>query len=261
MTARKSESKAAPEKKALRILHFSDTHMLLTEEHLNDLPDADIFIHTGDFTDKGDLSTEFRIFNEQLGKQFSKYPIRIVILGNHDCYKLKNNFSKARQILSNATHLLCHEEANVCGLRIYGCPWFYLHRWDYGMCRKAPDESNFHAIPENLDILLTHGPPYKILDEADGYQGNYSGSEDLHKNVIRAKPKLHLFGHIHEMNGVHETKDTTFINSAMKNRWGKTRIQNWCRIIDAVKTSSGWTFKVKENETKFSDCMNLLQTI
>ena len=46
-----------------------------------------------------------------------------------------------------------------------------------------------------VDILVTHGPPFGILDKTN--EGKNAGSELLLKEVLRLKPKLHLFGHIH----------------------------------------------------------------
>lgn len=35
--------------------------------------------------------------------------------------------------------------------------------------------------------------------------------------VQRVKPKLHIFGHIHESYGTHTTEETTFINASICN--------------------------------------------
>jgi Icc-related predicted phosphoesterase len=53
-------------------------------------------------------------------------------------------------------------------------------------------------IPK-VDILVTHCPPYKILDKADS--GKHGGSKALRNKVLEIKPKFHLFGHIHEGSG------------------------------------------------------------
>jgi Icc-related predicted phosphoesterase len=67
-------------------------------------------------------------------------------------------------------------------------------------------------IPENLDILVTHGPPHGILD--DTIQGMRVGCEDLYKRVMEVKPKYHIFGHIHYGYGMKITDETIFLNAA-----------------------------------------------
>lgn len=71
-------------------------------------------------------------------------------------------------------------------------------------------------LPNQIDILITHGPPYKILDRTNGEKN--AGSEILLKYVERIKPKLHFFGHIHEAKGIMKNKDTQFYNVAKQIR-------------------------------------------
>ncbi len=58
-----------------------------------------------------------------------------------------------------------------------------------------------NPIPDypRVDIIMTHGPPYGILDRTKEWQN--VGCEALLGALIRAKPKLHCFGHIHEAMG------------------------------------------------------------
>ena len=44
--------------------------------------------------------------------------------------------------------------------------------------------------------MLTHGPPYKILDRTNREED--VGCEHLLRAVERCRPRLHCFGHIHE---------------------------------------------------------------
>lgn len=74
-------------------------------------------------------------------------------------------------------------------------------------------------------ILLTHAPPYEILDRLVDYQIEYGiktygekakngclGSTGLRKIVDEFKPLIHIFGHIHEGKGVYYNRDTCLIN-------------------------------------------------
>lgn len=66
-------------------------------------------------------------------------------------------------------------------------------------------EKLWSAIPENIDVLITHGPPYGILDKT--FQNVNAGCKGLLKFVQRIKPKVHIFGHIHEGYGKHVGDD------------------------------------------------------
>ena len=70
----------------------------------------------------------------------------------------------------------------------------------------------WNNIPDSTDILITHGPPYGILD--NNGRGTFCGSKSLLERVQILKPKYHIFGHIHESYGVQKINSTTFINAS-----------------------------------------------
>lgn len=49
-------------------------------------------------------------------------------------------------------------------------------------------------IPTDIDVLVTHCPPYGVLDES-------LGSPEILDFVRKSKPKYHLFVHIHITEG------------------------------------------------------------
>lgn len=53
--------------------------------------------------------------------------------------------------------------------------------------------------PSGVDIMITHGPPLGIRDTTR--RGEDVGCKHLRRAVGRCKPKLHVFGHIHESAG------------------------------------------------------------
>merc|ERR1712216_454504 len=59
----------------------------------------------------------------------------------------------------------------------------------------------FDEIPKDVDILLTHGPPHGILDRLEGSWGHWGSSQVLLQEIKRKRPKVHLFGHLHEQRG------------------------------------------------------------
>ena len=76
-------------------------------------------------------------------------------------------------------------------------------------------EENIHLILDSIargaDILVTHTPPYGILDRT--MFGHHGGSEAIRKVIEEHRPKLSLFGHIHESPGVERNEHTVFVNA------------------------------------------------
>lgn len=99
----------------------------------------------------------------------------------------------------------------VEGIKIFGSPFTRKHGGSAFQYDKKFDEMVWSEIPK-VDVLLTHGPPYGILDKINA--GNNVGSEALRKRVFEIKPKFHLFGHIHESRGQHKQEGIHFINMA-----------------------------------------------
>ena len=54
-------------------------------------------------------------------------------------------------------------------------------------------------MPNNIDLLITHGPPFEILDQGD--DGIHAGRPQLPKKVTEINPKAHIFGHVHHSYG------------------------------------------------------------
>ena len=71
-------------------------------------------------------------------------------------------------------------------------------------------------IPANTDVLVTHGPPFGVLDKAHP-SSVHLGCEELAKAVEQTKPRLHVFGHIHGGHGFYGGKDTQFVNASVVN--------------------------------------------
>ncbi|KAG6844216.1 hypothetical protein H0H93_016591, partial [Arthromyces matolae] len=83
---------------------------------------------------------------------------------------------------------------------VYGSPWSpYFHNWAFNYHREDGEAlvSKFPAT----DILLTHGPPAHILDRTQSL--DFAGCADLRNHLPRLRPRLHVFGHIHESRGAH----------------------------------------------------------
>ncbi len=72
------------------------------------------------------------------------------------------------------------------------------------------------ALPHPHKVLVTHGPPHGILDDAGGYRGtggsSPAGCEALRDRVRELRPRLHVFGHIHTNQGVVDDDGVRYVN-------------------------------------------------
>lgn len=191
------------------ILHISDTHSL--HRSTGNLPDADIFIHSGDVAKVGSEG-ELGDFNYWLGTIKHKYRHMFIIAGNHDYWDTNWRLNRGWMAESEAqspdyfqskitnAKVLNHELAEVLGLKIWGAGW-HPRRGD------SRSGNAYDDIPEGIDILVgwsslfevTHDAPYGIFDMTGG--GHWGSSQELLGAIYRTKPKVHLFGHIHEQRG------------------------------------------------------------
>lgn len=177
-------------------------------------PFADILIAAGDMTHHG-LEGEFIKLNDWFGEQPQE--TKLYVPGNHDILAYKNP-DLVREILTNAT-MLIDEEITVNGVRMYGSPWVPSDNADWAfplMYGTGKAREKRQAIPEGLDILITHGPPYGIGDK-DHKTGQNLGCGHLINRLreMQQKPKFHVFGHIHEGARLTDRYGIYFLNAAV----------------------------------------------
>ncbi len=207
--------------KSVRIVHYSDTHNFLIRSPKDHqyLPHGDILVHTGNFTNSG-TDAEFIQFNDWLGSVTDLYHYRIVILGHRDVKAYGNTWDVMKKFLTNATHVLCHDEVTVLGIRFYGAPWHWGHKVNYTLRPGAPTSTTgrFDDIPAGIHCLLTHGPSYDRLDTT--YSGNsveHWGSRELSEAIRKVRPGLHLHGHVKDSRGIYPEfgNNPLTVNSSM----------------------------------------------
>jgi predicted phosphohydrolase len=194
----------------VQIVCISDTH----GQHAKlCVPDGEILIHSGDFMPFGERLAEIVDFNRWLGRLPHRF--KIVIAGNHDRI-FEERPETARELLSNATYLE-NTGTYVAGLKIWGSPVQpEFNNWAFNVARGAAIRRYWQLIPEGTDILVTHGPPFGVLDKA--YPGTeHLGCEDLAMAVERIRPRLHVFGHIHGGHGQSTESGTIFVNASVLN--------------------------------------------
>jgi len=213
-----------------RMMVISDTH-----EHPFDsanMPEVDVLIHTGDLTNFGELSS-LRDSMEMLANFNAE--LKLVIAGNHDisldsiCRVDNMAEEEYSQFHKTALEILAGPSAKEAGIfyldegthtftlksgakfTVYASPytpgfggWAFPYQPLEDRFNSAEDAApNRRSIAKNpilsgVDIVMTHGPPYSVLDQVDG---QHLGCPNLLRAVSRTKPLMHCFGHIHEGHG------------------------------------------------------------
>lgn len=190
----------------MRIVAISDTHELHREL---EVPDGDLLIHAGDLTMFGKSLQALRDFNEWLGELPHRH--KVVVYGNHE-YMLEAD-PGLRRLLSNAV-VLVNESVVIEGVKVWGSPLTQHYGGAFGRSNPADRVCVYNTIPADTDIVVTHGPPFGILDSTPEYPGP-SGDRELREAVRRTRPRLHIFGHVHSGYGVLPTRNTMFVNAAL----------------------------------------------
>lgn len=189
----------------VKVVCISDTHT----KHWNvKVPDGDILIHAGDITNSGELW----LLEGFLGWLASlPHKHKIVIGGNHDwCFEKFHPYGKGglKMIEEYSEKMMyLHHEVGVIeeyGLKIFGSPYTpFFCDWAFNIHRGRL-KPYWDVIPDDTDILVTHGPCYGILDH--NRAGEKCGDYELLtrvkeiKKVKGNKLKYHIFGHIHTNN-------------------------------------------------------------
>jgi len=193
----------------MRLVCVSDTHSL--HRRIPEIPDGDVLIHAGDCLGAGTLEDV-----EDLNDWLDSLPHRhkIVIAGNHDA-AFQETPDLAREALTNAIYL---EDSGIeiQGKRFWGSPWTPpFMDWWFMLGRGQPLHDKWRQIPNDTDVLITHGPPHSIGDEvAMGYHCQNVGCTELLDRIDQLKLKAHIFGHIHEGYGEYLRGETRLINAS-----------------------------------------------
>jgi len=197
----------------MKICCISDNHGNLKTQ----VPECDILLHAGDpFAPRDPFLQKAFIpnLNNWLDKQPAKH--KVMIAGNHDLYF--EGLYKNKQKPELNCHYLLDEGIEIEGLKIYGSPWTSIFlNWAF-MLSEEKLAIQWSWIPSDTNILLVHGPPYGILDECPVFRGErigHVGSLSLREKIFEVKPKLVVFGHIHESYGQEEHHGIKFVNCSV----------------------------------------------
>jgi Icc-related predicted phosphoesterase len=200
------------------LVFISDTHTKhreidgqLREIH-NNHPDA-ILIHAGDISYRGRLHEV-----EDFIEWYSSLPFKhkIMIAGNHD-FLFETEPDKRKEIIDRlGPDIIYLEDSGIEleGLKFWGSPitpWF--HNWAFNRVAEKINE-HWDLIPTDINVLITHGPPYLTLDDTrSGLRVGCPGLSEKIKNL--SELKAHVFGHIHEAQGIVEKDGVTYVNASI----------------------------------------------
>ena len=191
----------------LRLTFISDTH---SQHQGLMIEPGDVLIHCGDFTARGDLDDTMDFAQFMAAQNFTH---KIVIAGNHDwCFEDKRRQSAEACLEDHEIIYINDSAVEIGGIRFWGSPIQpeFLH-WAFNRQRGADIRKHWQQIPDDTDVLITHGPAFGILDACTN--GRRVGCEDLLETIQRIKPSVHACGHIHENYGTCEQDGTLFINA------------------------------------------------
>lgn len=135
------------------------------------------------------LSTVYRQWESQVPAKHI-----LMVPGNHDWVTGLPNECRTK-FLVDAKYLILDDQEVI--YRFYGTPWTEPTdgRWNY-TCRRSLRKHQFDKIPTNLDVLISHGPAYKIGDM--NAEGEHVGCPELRAAIYLARPNTCVYGHIHE---------------------------------------------------------------
>lgn len=214
--------------------------------------DLDILIFAGDCSGRGNIK-QVDDFMSWFSRQPAKH--KVMIAGNHDFFfdvelrsdKPRHDWEEYPENEVNTMlakypdiHYLNDSGINLLGLNIWGSPIQpEFGKWAFNRCRNTiinskgstsyygpiigGIEPHWVKIPTNTDILVVHGPPFghcDLLAPRFRRSGEYPhvGCADLKVAIERVKPKVVVFGHIHEGYGKVEGDDgIIYINASSLN--------------------------------------------
>ena len=197
----------------MRIVAISDTHC----QHRNiQLPEGDVLIHAGDATNSGTLA-QLKDFAEWFDALDYKH--KIYVPGNHD--RLFEKDPQLAKSLFSSTHILHDQELILEGIKFYGSSWQpEFANWAFNLPRGQPLAEKWALIPDDVEVLITHGPPYGILDLVSRNLPApiSAGCEELAKRLPALKNLCtSIFGHLHENAGTDVQNGILFVNAAQLN--------------------------------------------
>jgi Icc-related predicted phosphoesterase len=211
-----------------RITILSDTHTRHGLIPLTDLPGGDLLLHAGDIMNSGYNKNDIWDFCHWF-QSLKQYEDKVFIAGNHD-RMFQNHPESVKEWVDKFGDIIYLQDDDFViygdgpegnspqdNIRIYGSPWqpeFYS--WAFNLPKNGIElAAKWEAIPDNTDILITHGPAFGTLDTVVGRPWDGLGCELLAARIEVIKPKIHICGHIHSGYGYEFKDGTHFFNASV----------------------------------------------
>lgn len=173
----------------MRIVALSDTH----GQHAGVLvPEGDVLVFAGDFMTDGFRGSEVRSFAAWFKAQPHQH--KILVAGNHDRLLESHRVLYLPQF--EGVIYLQNQGVEIDGLHFWGGPYTpEFMNWAFNYPREEIHRF-WDAIPDDTDVLVTHGPPFHYLDKENLSDGHVGDSALLDRLAV-LQPKVNIFGHIH----------------------------------------------------------------
>jgi Icc-related predicted phosphoesterase len=222
----------------MKIWFISDTH---GQHRKLKVPRVDLVIHCGDESNSANAwanESESRLFLEWYAEL--DIPAKIFVPGNHST-AIEQGLVQAADYPT--VQFLIHQQTEWMGLKVFGSPYTpKFFDWAYMRSREDLD-AIWQSIPDDSDIVITHGPPKGIFDvtrDIDTRAPVHVGSKSLRRHVDeRVKPRIHAFGHIHDENGFNNfgmmsRNGIQYINCSTCDIDGKLKNQGFVVAVDVA---------------------------
>lgn len=200
----------------MKIGVISDTHRRFREVKIPE--GLDILISCGDI----DILEYLDLvdYNDWLFEQQQKVRHIVQIGGNHDLDLEKRGIREIEENLTNCIYLE-NSGIELMGLKFWGSPMTpFFNNWAFMKHRGEEIKKYWDLIPDDTNILITHGPAYGILDipQLSIGRNESQGCFDLLKRIKQLeKLKLHCCGHIHGSYGTYKREGIQFVNASLMN--------------------------------------------
>jgi hypothetical protein len=195
----------------MRLALISDTHCLHRDV---EVPPADLLIHAGDWG-----FSQYRGDLEDFDDWLRGLPIRLARIlspGNHESYLAEDPSMRSK---TPSAKVLISEGVSIHGLNLWASPVTPYLGEPFSISTAAARAAHYATIPNDTHVLITHTPPYGVLDAESG-SGEHYGCKELAAAVKRVRPLLHVFGHVHTGYGIVTKEHTTFVNAALLGQHG-----------------------------------------
>lgn len=239
----------------INVTFISDLHTLqdkwftkmIETGGVREINHADIIVFCGDMSSRG-YEREIRGFLDWFDKDLPSVP-KIFIAGNHDFFFEDAHKDEIEELLSDYPNLtyLNDSGCEIMGIKFWGSPvspWF--HDWAFNRYRSRGEnglyqgiKAHWDAIPNDTDVIISHGPPRGILDRVNlpkPGENPHVGCDDLLEAIERVQPSVVAFGHIHEGYGTEHIQHVTYVNASSLN----DRYEPMNKPITVKVTGKNW---------------------